>query len=69
MSTLINIEIPDWDEQNKRPASKMPNCPICGEDELAMFELGLKYIKRVVCYKCGFAIDFSHKQKGEVHGV
>jgi ribosomal protein L37AE/L43A len=43
------IKFPEWDEIEMKPKSKMPNCPICGEDELSMINKDL-----VVCNNCNF---------------
>ena len=44
----VNIKLPDWDEDNQRPKTKMPVCPRCKAEELEMIEED-----RVVCYVCG----------------
>jgi len=47
----INIDIPDWDKEKLRPMSKMPNCPICGQDELGMLSRNV-----IICYVCRLII-------------
>jgi len=46
----LNIELPDSDSYGS-PISKMPDCPCCGEDELAMIA------HDILCYACGFGIN------------
>jgi hypothetical protein len=41
------IDLPEWDSENLRPKTKMPNCPTCGEDELGMLTENMAY-----CYCC-----------------
>lgn len=41
------LELPEWDDKNMRPKSKMLNCPNCEEDEL-----GMLYEGEAICYKC-----------------
>lgn len=43
----VNITLPDWDEYNQHPKTKMPVCPQCKDDKLAMIEED-----RCVCYAC-----------------
>jgi len=45
------LELPEWDETELKPKSKMPDCPRCGEDELGMLHAEL-----TMCYACGFKI-------------
>jgi len=47
------LELPEWDEKELRPKSKMPNCPRCGEDEL-----GMMHAELTICYACGFKIGW-----------
>jgi ribosomal protein L37AE/L43A len=56
MKTYIHIEIPEWDEVNKRPASKMPDCPVCAKDELGMISKGY-----ILCYGCGLSINLPQR--------
>lgn len=44
----VNLKLPEWDEDNQRPKTKMLICPQCKDDKLAMIEED-----RVVCYVCG----------------
>lgn len=43
------IKFPEWNEIEMKPKFKMPNCPICGQDELGMINENL-----VICYNCDF---------------
>lgn len=43
--------MPDWDTLEMRPKTKMPDCPVCEEDELCMLFEG-----HVLCYNCGFEV-------------
>lgn len=51
--------IPEWDEQAMLPKTKMPDCPKCGEDELAMLSKGI-----IWCYRCAFKICIDGGTKG-----
>lgn len=44
----VNIKLPEWDEKNLRPKTKMPLCPQCKADEFAMIDRDY-----VICYVCG----------------
>ncbi len=46
------MQWPKWDKENQRPATKMPNCPNCDEDELGMISE-----HKVICYFCGENFD------------
>jgi hypothetical protein len=43
----LRLRLPKPDEWGT-PVSKMPNCPVCDEDELGMMEPGVAF-----CYRCG----------------
>lgn len=45
------FKLPEWDEKEQRPESKMPICPRCDRDELGMIHAYL-----TVCYWCGLQI-------------
>jgi len=42
-----SIILPEWDEIEMRPKTKMPNCPNCEEDELGMLKKDEAF-----CYQC-----------------
>lgn len=48
---IAEIDLPEWDEINMRPTTKMPLCPRCKEDELGMLNKAT-----VFCYNCGLEI-------------
>jgi hypothetical protein len=49
---LYKMELPAWDKDCLRPATKMPDCPRCGEDELGMFSENW-----AICYACSLQIE------------
>ncbi len=46
-----DFKLPKWDEEARRPKSKMPDCPNCLEDELGMINKN-----RVICYCCNWSV-------------
>jgi DNA-directed RNA polymerase subunit RPC12/RpoP len=47
---VIYMKLPKCDEWGT-PIAKMPNCPVCDEDELGMMQPGSAF-----CYRCGAEI-------------
>lgn len=50
-SSLLYANLPEWDEKNLRPKTKMPLCPNCNEDELGMLSSTV-----AKCYNCNYLI-------------
>lgn len=57
---IKTIELPKCNEWGT-PISKMPNCPVCNEDELGMI-----HPNYTICYSCGTEFHrFSFSNVGE----
>lgn len=44
-------------DEHGTPSTKMPDCPVCGEDELGATSRYGSCV-HVVCYRCRFTFDF-----------
>jgi hypothetical protein len=60
LQSISKFNIPEWDEINQRPASKLPDCPNCCDDELGMINKD-----NIVCYNCGLSIYLPKRIKKE----
>lgn len=50
LKEILRCELNDYGS----PKAKMPDCPVCGEDEL-----GVINEKRIFCYRCCFEVEIT----------